>query len=179
MVGKQGDCTPGTIRAAEEAESQVKGPDQVAWLDRLEAENDNLRTAIGGSLAAGAAQTAARFGWALRMYWLLRARQGEGRLLIEQTRAGRRPAGTDAGEGAQRVGGMHVRFGGRRAARRNIRGERRLLPAGRGRPRGGARAGMIGFAMLEMGNLDGATRIFGEVLENLKEQGDSWTSPTS
>ena len=36
--------------------------------------------------------------------------------------------------------------------------------------------GMIGFAMLQMGDLDGATRIFGEVLENLKEQGDSWTS---
>ena len=47
------------LALAEEAESRVKGPDQVAWLDELEAENDNLRTPIGGSLAARDAQTAA------------------------------------------------------------------------------------------------------------------------
>ncbi|MGH3146222.1 MAG: ATP-binding protein, partial [Rubrobacter sp.] len=53
---------------AEEAEPRIKGQDQVEWLDRLEAENGNLRAAIGRSLEAGDAQTAARFGWALRMY---------------------------------------------------------------------------------------------------------------
>jgi tetratricopeptide (TPR) repeat protein len=37
-------------------------------------------------------------------------------------------------------------------------------------------SGMTGFAMLQMGDLDGAARIFGEVLENLREHGDAWTS---
>jgi len=50
---------------AEEAEPRIKGSDQVAWLDLLEAENDNLRAAIGRSLEAGDALTAARLGWAL------------------------------------------------------------------------------------------------------------------
>ena len=75
------------LALAEEAEPRIKGHDQVEWLDRLEAENDNLRAAIGWSLEAGEAQTAARFGWALAMYWVMRARQSEGRRLMEQTLA--------------------------------------------------------------------------------------------
>jgi hypothetical protein len=49
---------------AEQAEPRMKCHSQVEWLDKLEAENDKLRTAIGGSLKARDAQTAARFGWA-------------------------------------------------------------------------------------------------------------------
>jgi hypothetical protein len=49
---------------AEQAEPRMKGHSQVEWLDKLEAENDKLRAAIGGSLKARDAQTAARFGWA-------------------------------------------------------------------------------------------------------------------
>jgi len=71
------------LELAEEAEPQMKGHDQVGRLDKLETENGKPRAAIGGSLEARDAQTPARFGWALRMYWLMRARQGEGRLLLE------------------------------------------------------------------------------------------------
>ncbi|MDQ4128997.1 MAG: helix-turn-helix domain-containing protein, partial [Actinomycetota bacterium] len=58
------------LSLAEEAEPRLKGREQVEWLDRLEAENDNLRAAIGWSLEAGDTRMAARFGWALRMYWV-------------------------------------------------------------------------------------------------------------
>jgi predicted ATPase/transcriptional regulator with XRE-family HTH domain len=165
------------LALAEEAESRVKGPEQVAWLDRLEAENDNLRTAIGGSLAARDVQTAARFGWALRMYWLLRARQGEGRLLIEQTleRAEELPAQTRA----RALNALAVCMYGSGDAERlvEISEESAALFRWAGDAHGAAHApGMIGFAMLEMGDLDGATTIFGEVLENLKEHEDAWTS---
>jgi predicted ATPase len=72
---------------AERAESQIKGHNQVEWLDRLETENDNLRATIGWSLEVDHAQTAARFGWALGMYWVMRSRHREGHLWMEQTLA--------------------------------------------------------------------------------------------
>jgi predicted ATPase len=72
---------------AERAESQIKGHNQVEWLDGLETENDNLRATIGWSLEVDDAQTAARFGWALGMYWVMRSRHREGRLWMEQTLA--------------------------------------------------------------------------------------------
>ena len=82
------------LALAEAAEPRIKGWDQVEWLDRLEAENDNLRAAIGWSLEANDAPAAARFGWSLGMYWVMRARHTEGRLLMEQTLArGDLPAG--------------------------------------------------------------------------------------
>jgi hypothetical protein len=70
---------------SEKAEPLLKGLEQVEWIDRLDAENDNLRAAIRWSLEADDAQMAARFGCALRMYLVLRARRTEGRLLMEQT----------------------------------------------------------------------------------------------
>jgi len=73
------------LALAEQAEPRIKGRGQGKWLDRLEAENDNLRAAIGWSLEAGDTQAAARFGWALAMYWVMRARHTEGRLWMEQT----------------------------------------------------------------------------------------------
>jgi predicted ATPase len=56
------------LALAEQAEPEIKGHDQVAWLDRLEADNDNLSAAISRSLDAGDVSAAARFGWALGMY---------------------------------------------------------------------------------------------------------------
>jgi predicted ATPase len=165
------------LALAEEAELRVKGHDQVEWLDELEAENDNLRAAIGNSLEAKDFETAARFGWALRMYWLMRARQGEGRLLLEQTlgRAEDLPAQTRA----RALNALAVCMYGSGDARKLIAvsEESAALFRQAGDGHGAAHApGMVGFALLQMGDLDGATRIFGEVLKDLKEQGDSWTS---
>ena len=166
------------LALAEEAEFRVKGRDQVEWLDKLEVENDNLRAAIGGSLEAKDAQTAARFGWALRMYWLLRARQGEGRLLLEQTleRAGEDlPAQTRA----RALNALAVCMYGSGDVQRivAVAEESAALFRQAGDRHGVAHApGMIGFAMLQMGELDRATEIFGEVLENLEKQRDAWTS---
>jgi predicted ATPase len=72
------------LALAEQAEPRIKGQDQGEWLDRLEAENDNLRAAIGWSLETSDAQAAARFGYALAMYWGMRTRHSEGRLWMEQ-----------------------------------------------------------------------------------------------
>jgi hypothetical protein len=128
----------------------------------------------------GAHAPAARFGWALRMYWLLRARQGEGRLLIEQTLE--RAEDLPAQARARVLNALAVCMYGSGDAGRlvEISEESAALFRQAGDVHGAAHApGMIGFAMLEMGDFDGATRVFAEVLENLKEQGTPGPPPTS
>jgi predicted ATPase/DNA-binding XRE family transcriptional regulator len=69
---------------AEEAERQLAGPSHAAWLERLDAERDNLRAALGWALAAPeGAETAVRLAAALWKFWRTRSRQHEGRRWLD------------------------------------------------------------------------------------------------
>ena len=62
------------LRLAEEAEPQLRGPRQSHWLDRLEAERDNLRAALEWSLSpSGDPVLALRLSGALCWYWYNRS----------------------------------------------------------------------------------------------------------
>ncbi len=64
---------------SEEAEQKLRGPHQAAWLERLEAEHDNLRAALAWSLEApDRADTALRLAEALHWFWYLRGHYHEG-----------------------------------------------------------------------------------------------------
>ena len=163
------------LALAEEAEPRIKGRDQAEWLDRLEAENDNLRAAIGWSLEAGEAQTAARFGWALGMYWVMRPRHAEGRLLMEQTLA--RGGDLPAQMRARAIWALTACVYG------SGDNERLLTLSEEGvtlsRRAGDTRAEMYtlamkGIAILLLGELDRAARVLEESLEMFREQGDAW-----
>lgn len=55
---------------AERAQPELYGPRMVEWLERLEAEHDNLRAAVSWALATGRAESAARLAFALaRFFW--------------------------------------------------------------------------------------------------------------
>jgi len=69
---------------AEEAEPELKGERQLAWLERLEIDHDNLRAAMRWLLARGESEEAARLGWALWLFWGIRAHFAEGRRSMEQ-----------------------------------------------------------------------------------------------
>ncbi len=60
------------IARAEAAEEGLKGPDQRLWLDRLEAEHDNLRAAIGRALERGDGAVALRLALRLWEFWWIR-----------------------------------------------------------------------------------------------------------
>jgi predicted ATPase/class 3 adenylate cyclase len=64
---------------AEESEPRLGGPEQVAWFERLETENDNLRAAISWAIGHGEADLGLRLAYALRSFWYARGHYVEGR----------------------------------------------------------------------------------------------------
>jgi predicted ATPase/DNA-binding SARP family transcriptional activator len=64
---------------AERAEPQLYAAQQQTWLDRLAADHDNLREALGWALANRQVQVAARLGGVLARFWGLRGYLSEGR----------------------------------------------------------------------------------------------------
>jgi predicted ATPase len=50
------------LALAEEAEPEIKGSDQLEWLERLEAEHDNMRAALTWALECKEAELALRLG---------------------------------------------------------------------------------------------------------------------
>ena len=60
------------LALAEEAETELHGPDQMEWLDRLKEEHPNIRAALEWSIGNGKVETALRLAWAIWWFWLWR-----------------------------------------------------------------------------------------------------------
>ncbi|MDQ4126818.1 MAG: helix-turn-helix domain-containing protein [Actinomycetota bacterium] len=82
------------LELAEEAEQQIRGPRQLAWLPRMETEHANVRAAIGWLLEEGDVETAVRFAWALWLFWWIRGHFTEGRRWMEDALSRRTVAAT-------------------------------------------------------------------------------------
>lgn len=86
-----GEAEPTAIRHCEhyfamtkEANHGLRGPEQADWIWKLEAELDNVRSAIALSLAGGVDPfIAVKFGVALQGFWILRGYSTEGRKLVQ------------------------------------------------------------------------------------------------
>jgi tetratricopeptide (TPR) repeat protein len=70
------------LRLAEGAEAGLTGEDPRAWLDRLDADRDNLHAAVEHALAAGDPETAQALCGELWRYWLTRGLLATGRRLL-------------------------------------------------------------------------------------------------
>ena len=75
------------LALAEQAEPELKGPQQAAWLQQLEREHENLRAAMGWLFEPEEAKhrtdMALRFVTAMRRFWLMRGYWREGRTFLE------------------------------------------------------------------------------------------------
>ena len=81
---------------AEDAEPRLQGPEQVAWLQRLEADHDNLRAALRWSLDCDETEAALRLGSALSLFWDTHGYVREGREWLDEllAHARERPTST-------------------------------------------------------------------------------------
>ena len=71
------------LALAEEAERMLWGAEDAAWLERLEQEHDNMRSALAWAIEHEEATLALRVGGALRWYWYMEGYYGEGRRWLE------------------------------------------------------------------------------------------------
>lgn len=71
------------LEYAKVAEPMLVGPDEADWLERLEAEHDNLRVALDWLLRSGDTVTAVRLGGALWRFWGARGHLTEGRRWLD------------------------------------------------------------------------------------------------
>jgi predicted ATPase len=90
------------LALAEQAETWLRGPEQMAWLDQLDLEHDNLRAALDWSLGASevggdgaqadrSAVAGLRLAGSLWLFWYLRSSRTEGRAWLERTLEAARP----------------------------------------------------------------------------------------
>jgi len=75
------------LALAEEAELQTAGTQQTLWLQRLEREHDNLRTALSWLMAQDEAELALRLSGALWWFWSVRGHLTEGLQWLEKALA--------------------------------------------------------------------------------------------
>ena len=91
------------LELAEEEERASQGPLQGAWLDRLETEHDNLRTALSWSLTSkGDAEMGLKLTGALSHFWYVREHHSEARMWLQ--RALERPSEATAARAKVLVG---------------------------------------------------------------------------
>jgi predicted ATPase/DNA-binding CsgD family transcriptional regulator/transcriptional regulator with XRE-family HTH domain len=75
------------LALAERADAQILGPDQVAWLDRLEAEHDNLRAALAWADVRGRDELLMRLAGELARFWRFRWHRSEGQRWLDRALA--------------------------------------------------------------------------------------------
>lgn len=67
------------LEVAEEAETQLVGPRQRQWLERLEVEHENIRAAFEWDMTSRRTEQALRLAVALTLFWRVRGQFNEGR----------------------------------------------------------------------------------------------------
>jgi predicted ATPase/class 3 adenylate cyclase/Tfp pilus assembly protein PilF len=170
------------LTLAEESYPELKGPDQLEWLERLEAEHDNMRAALSWALGRKEAEVALRLGGALWWFWWMRGHNSEGRRLLEEALAidGRVSPEVRAMALAG-VGELALLQGDLDRAQEACEAGLQLL-ANEAREASEAKLcllAFLGWVAWEREEYDQATQLFEEGLAQSREMRDTWWIATS
>ncbi|HEU0116618.1 MAG TPA: LuxR C-terminal-related transcriptional regulator [Thermomicrobiales bacterium] len=165
------------LRWAETAEPRLQSGDRRGWLDRLEADHDNLRAALAwAQTTPGAAETGLRLAGALFWFWHIRGYLGEGRAWTDAflALAGAQSGAAVYAHALYAAGGLAWRHGdnptavarlAESVARWRALGDRRRLATA---------LAYYGLALRHAGAIAEARRVQEESVRLLRETGDRW-----
>ena len=158
---------------AQQAEPFLRGPDQGAWLRRLDVESANLRRALDGAIEDHDAEAAQRLVVALAWYWYVRGRPSEACRSLARAMdvAGPVPAAVRVRSATWHAGIALLAGTGR--ARANDAVLEAYLDLDD--PRGRAHAQwLLGHAEASFGDLSASERLIDDVLETFRALDDEW-----
>lgn len=161
---------------AEQASEGTRGPEQLAWLARLEAEHDNLRAALAwkSSRAAEIEQRLNLLG-AMHRLWDCHTHWSEERRWVETVMAETRPARSTAWARAHSMEGFMAFRRGDYDGARIIFEECLALSKALGNPRQiQAHLQGCGYVAAFDGRFDAAVPLLEEALKNAEAQGDKF-----
>jgi non-specific serine/threonine protein kinase len=163
------------LALAQEAEPQITGKDQLAWLERLEADHDNLRAALERSLEPGDAQPALRLATAIARFWLVRGHLAEGRAWLARILALPGGEGTATRGKSQNWAGVFAwKQGDYAAAREHYEAALAIRRALGDRGGVGAVLSNLGLLAYEQGDYASALSLHEQSLAVDRELGDRW-----
>jgi predicted ATPase/class 3 adenylate cyclase len=160
---------------AEQAEPELTGIRQEEWMERLEAEHDNLRAALRWSLGGGDAELGLRLAGALSYFWYARGHFSEARGWLEEALAKTAETLTDARARAFReLGTLAIGQGDYELAEASC-GEALALYRQLKDKKGISLTCVdLGWAATYQGDYERATALFEEGLVAARESKDAW-----
>jgi len=162
------------LALAEEAEPRLRGPEQSAWLERLESEQGNLRAAMRWFLDDGQPEAALRLGGSLGRFWYVRGHLAEGRRWLEEALE---CGGADPAERARalRIAAMLANYVGDLDRAEVLAGEGLALSR-EGRDERGIAGSLAALALAarSRGRYDESRRAYEESVAILRGLGEGW-----
>src|SRR6266536_3474864 len=164
------------LELGELAKPELKGgPRSSIWFDRLEAEHDNIRAALGDALEHGRADVALRLGGSVWLFWLTRGYWSEGRRWLESALAASMESDPrlrfDALWGAGLLAVWQGDLERGRAAADELLALAAETDSSRARAIGVHIAGLVA---TKRGDWDHAAQLHAESAQLARELGDSW-----
>jgi predicted ATPase len=164
------------LELGELAKPELKGgPRSSIWFDRLEAEHDNIRAALGDGLEHGRADVALRLGGSVWLFWLTRGYWSEGRRWLESALAASTESEPRLRLNALWGAGLLAVWQGDLERGRASADE--LLALAAETDSTWARAigvGIAGLVAIKRGDWDSAAQLHAETARLARELGDSW-----